>query len=491
MFQYGNPANNVNFQIVLLETTGQVEIVATTVLSPTGKTIGVNNPTGTIGAAAPNCNIVPNTANFWQAQTATIPAVNPQAWRFNPPVNYLVNWSVNGVANPANAQLNGGTVNTNTSNQMTYATTPYQVYIQDPITNCSQVYQTPVTVNTSPSAPIATNSTQCGLGTPTASVASTAGVAGTGQYFWYSAAVNGNNLQSPPVGAYTTFYTENFTGPAIATGATLSGSANLLNNPGELQLFNNFSNELGGITVAAGVNANAYIVDFDLITSTGADGVSYSFGNDVNASAITPSQEMGSGSKLKISFDAFGATQPNAQGIYLLYNNTAGSFNNTTPGVLAYSNNTSWVNDTNHVTISIDNVGRLSMAVGATVIFNAVQLPPAYLAANKATWAHVISGRTGGTSMLATIDNLIIQYANNIPGYTTVQNPINTTTTYYVTEQGTNGCYSPVTPVTVTVINPDPIIVTPGANANICIKNTQTNSLLTAMLIMHLTLLVI
>ena len=474
VFQYGNPANNVNFQIVLLETTGQVEIVATTVLSPTGKTIGVNNPTGTIGAAAPNCNIVPNTANFWQAQTATIPAVNPQAWRFNPPVNYLVNWSVNGVGNPANAQLNGVTVNTNTSNQMTYATTPYQVYIQDPITNCSQVYQTPVTVNTSPSAPTASNSTQCGLGTPTASVASTAGVAGTGQYFWYSAAVNGNNIQSPPVGAYTTFYTENFAGPAIAAGATLSGSANLLNNPGELQLFNNFTNELGGITVAAGVNANAYIVDFDLITSTGADGVSYSFGNDVNASATTPSQEMGSGSKLKISFDAFGATQPNAQGIYLLYNNTAGSFNNTSPGVLAYSNNTSWVNDTNHVTISIDNVGRLSMAVGATVIFNAVQLPPAYLAANKATWAHVISGRTGLTSMLATIDNLIIQYANNTPGYNTVQNPINTTTTYYVTEQGTNGCYSPVTPVTVTVVNPDPIVVTPGANANICIGQNFT-----------------
>ena len=474
VFQYGNPANNVNFQIVLKETTGQVEVIATTVLSPTGKTIGVNNPTGTIGAAAPNCNVTPNTANFWQAQTATIPAANPQAWRFNPPVNYTVNWTINGVGTPSGGQLNGVTVNTPTTNQMTYATTPYQVYIQDPITNCSQVYQTPVTVNASPTAPIATNSTQCGLGTPTASVVSTAGAAGTGQYFWYSAAVNGNAIQSPPVGAYTTFFTDNFTGPNVAVGATLSGSANLLNNPGELQLFNNFTNQIGGITVAPGVNANAYIVDFDLITSTGADGLSYSFGNDVNASATTPSQEMGSGSKLKISFDAFGATQPNAQGIYLLYNNTAGSFNNTTPGVLGYSNNTSWINDTNHVTISIDNVGRLSMAVGATVIFNNVQLPPAYLAANKATWSHVISGRTGGTSMLATIDNLIIQYANNTPGYTTVQSPINTTTTYYVTEQGTNGCYSPVTAVTATVINPDPIIVTPGANANICIGQNFT-----------------
>ena len=463
-------------QCHLFETTGIVEIH---VAQATGtgtfafqKTIGLQNGAGTIGAAAPVCGSSP--LQFWNARSATIQPASPQGWRFNPPVNYTVNWTVNGVGTPSGGQLNGVTVNTASTNQMTYATTPYQVYIQDPITSCSQVYQTPVTVNASPTGPIATNSTQCGLGTPTASVASSAGAAGTGQYFWYSAAVNGNAIQFPPVGAYTTFFTDNFTGPNVAVGATLSGSANLLNNTGELQLFNNSNNQIGGITVAAGVNANSYFVDFDLITSTGADGVSYSFGDDVNAAATTPSQEMGSGSKLKISFDAFGATQPNAQGIYLLYNNTAGSFNNTSPGVLAYSNNTSWVNDTNHVTISIDNVGRLSMAVGATVIFNNVQLPPAYLAANKATWAHVISGRTGLTTMLATIDNLIIQYANNTTGYTTVQSPINTTTSYYVSEQGTNGCYSPVTPVTVTVVNPDPIVVTPGANANICIGQNFT-----------------
>ena len=108
---------------------------------------------------------------------------------------------------------------------------------------------------------------------------------------------------------------------------------------------------------------------------------------------------------------------PNGQGIYLPYNNTAASFNNSSPGVVAYSSDISWVNDTSHIAISIDNSGKLSLAVGATTIFNAVQLPAAYLAANKSNWAHVISGRTGGISMLATIDNLLIQYANNVPGF--------------------------------------------------------------------------
>jgi hypothetical protein len=468
VFPLSNSTLPVNFQIILKETTGQVEIVATQVLSTGGKTVGVNNPTGTIGAAAPNCNVVPNSANYWQAQTATIPAANPQAWRFIPPVNYTINWTVNGVGTPAAGQLNGVTVNTASTNQMTYATTPYQVYIADPITGCSQVYQTPVTVNASPSAPAATNSTQCGLGTPTAQVTSTAGANGNGQFYWFNAANNGTLVQSPPTGAYSTFYSENFNGAAVGVGGTLSGSANLLNYPGQLQLYDNLTNQVGGITVAAGVNANTYLVDFDLITSQGADGLSYSFGDDVNAGAVTPTQEMGSGSKLKISFDSYGAAMPNAQGIYLLYNNTAGSFNNNSPGVVAYSNDISWVNDTNHVSITIDNTGKLSLAVGATVIFNAVQLPAAYVAANKSTWSHVISGRTGLVTMVSTIDNLIIQHANNIPGHTTLQAPINSTTTYYVTEQGTNGCLSALTPLTVTVVNPDPITVTPGAVSDIC-----------------------
>jgi len=54
-------------------------------------------------------------------------------------------------------------------------------------------------------------------------------------------------------------------------------------------------------------------------------------------------------------------------------------------------------------------------------------------------------------------------------GYTTFQTTVATTTTFYVSELGTNGCNSTPTPVVVTVSNPDPIVFTAGANPSICI----------------------
>jgi hypothetical protein len=81
--------------------------------------------------------------------------------------------------------------------------------------NGCTVTSNPVTIsiNPPPSAPGATNSTQCGYGIPTASVASTAGVNGSGTFKWYAAATGGTALQSgtgttyaSPVNATTTFY---------------------------------------------------------------------------------------------------------------------------------------------------------------------------------------------------------------------------------------------------------------------------------------------
>ncbi len=56
-----------------------------------------------------------------------------------------------------------------------------------------------VAVGAAPTAPIATNSIQCGPGIPTASVTSTAGASGTGQMYWYSAPTGGTLVQGPPV----------------------------------------------------------------------------------------------------------------------------------------------------------------------------------------------------------------------------------------------------------------------------------------------------
>ena len=74
--------------------------------------------------------------------------------------------------------------------------------------------------------------------------------------------------------------------------------------------------------------------------------------------------------------------------------------------------------------------------------------------------------------MLAKIDNLYIQYANQLVGSPTSQTAISSTNTYYVSEMGTNGCLSATTPITANVVNPDPISVTPGATNSFCEGNS-------------------
>ena len=338
---------------------------------------------------------------------------------------------------------------------------------------------TTVTALVLPAAITATNSSQCGTAVPTASVASAAGTAGAGQFFWYNTATVGTPIQTPPTGAYTTFYSNDFTNTTIGAGATLSGVASLTNVPGQLQLTPNLTSQLGGITVDAGVNAVAYKVDFDFSTNPvgGADGFSYSFGDDVNASSTSPTAEKGSGSKLKISFDAYDNVMPNQAGIYVVYNNTAATYNATAAGVLGYVGNTSWVGAANnHVTIETNAAGQVTVTLNGTAIFTNVQLPAAYLTANKATWKHAIAARTGGISMEQTIDNLVIQTAGFAAGNTTYGAPIAATTTFYVSEMGTNGCLSTPAPVVVTVSNPDPVVFTGGSNPSICIGQSYATT---------------
>jgi hypothetical protein len=96
--------------------------------------------------------------------------------------------------------------------------------------------------------------------------------------------------------------------------------------------------------------------------------------------------------------------------------------------------------------------------------------------ANKSTWKHVIAGRTGGIAMQMVFDNLVIQTASQIAGSTTYGNPISATTTFYVSEVGTNGCVSPTAPVLVTVSQPDPIAVTSGVAPAYCLGQSFTST---------------
>ncbi len=347
------------------------------------------------------------------------------------------------------------------------------------ITGCD-LTSSNVTVSTLdlPAAPIATNSTQCGIGVPTASVASAAGAAGTGDFFWYDAATSGNLVQNS---SWNTQYEEDFTGPSVAPNGTLSGTANLTATPGWLQLTTNQNSQQGGFTVQPGVNGIEYQIDFDFKSNTsfGADGFSWSFAPDADATIIgngttLPAAEMGTGSKLKISFDAYGTSMPNQKGTYVLYNNTDATFNSTSTGVLAHTNSTPWLSTSSkHVTITISQTGLLSMLVNGAEVFTNVALPASYLTEDKSTWKHVFAARTGGVSMKNEIDNLKIQYRLTPVGVPTYNTSISSGTTLYVSELGANGCYSPLVPVVMTVTTPPQITYNNSASA-ICIGDAVT-----------------
>ncbi|MEI6488924.1 MAG: GEVED domain-containing protein, partial [Bacteroidota bacterium] len=321
--------------------------------------------------------------------------------------------------------------------------------------------QVDVVVNPLP-APSTTPSVQCGANIPSASVASSVPTSGA-MFNWYNASTGGNLIQTPPFGSLQTIYTNDFS--TGANGALVTGVASI--GGGALTLYPNAGSQEGAIAIAAsGLNGNQYNVQFDVTTSgtagNMADGFSYSFGDDV-ATTAAYGMEQGTGSKLRISFDAFGN-----QGIYLVYGETvnAGYAQSVGGTVYAYSGNTTWLNSTNHVTISVNTSGQLTLMLGATTIFNNVQLPAAALTANRAAWRHVIGGRTGGSSMSTVIDNLAIQQSEPSAGSVTYLSSINTPTHFFVTEV-IGGCESPRTDVFADV-TPAPAITALTSAATVC-----------------------
>jgi len=343
---------------------------------------------------------------------------------------------------------------------------------------CSTSTSVTVTTLPVPAQPAATNSTQCGVAIPTASVASNAGSNGTGQFYWYNALTGGTLLQGPPMGTtLATYYTNDFSSSTL-TNSSIAGNASITAG-GQLQLTPNALSQAGALTVnAAGYYAPTMLqVDFDQTNSPAglADGFSYSFCDDGSATGVVPTNaELGTGSKLRIAFDTYGAGA-GAAGIYILYGsnviNSPGQVVGTN-GVVAYSNNITWVNASNvHVTISVTASGLCSVTVGSTAIFTNVQLPTGYASANKSNWAHFIKARTGGIAGNFLIDNLTIQTNAPSTGSNTWLSNVGTTTTWYVAERAVGGCETQRTPVTVSVFTPPTLTI--SNSKTVCNNTTQ------------------
>ena len=232
-----------------------------------------------------------------------------------------------------------------------------------------------------------------------------------------------------------TVFSSDFSSSILPAGVTLAGNNAGITTNGRLRLTDALNSKNGGIIIEnlSGVSTNDYQVDFDFITTssgttTPADGMSYSFGPDVVAlptglgativgTTVAPGAtqpENGSGSALKLAFDAY-TNGDNQEGVYLMYNTPVWNQTTTSSGVLSYSNNVAWratasAGATTHVTIKVNPLGQLSMWLNGAIAVSNQQLPASYLTADKSTWKHAFSARTGGLNEGHFIDNLDIRY---------------------------------------------------------------------------------
>ena len=171
---------------------------------------------------------------------------------------------------------------------------------------------------------------------------------------------------------------------------------------------------IGQFITGTGVGSNTYVTAMG--TGTGGTGT-YIVNNSQTVASTTltstgTNPENGSGTKLKLSFDAY-ANGTNVQGIYLMYNCTTQNQTPTSPGVIGFVANTSWFSTAttnSHVQIVITPTGYITVKLNGTAIFNNIPLPASYLAATKTNWSHVFCARTGSVYEQHAIDNFVVQY---------------------------------------------------------------------------------
>ena len=305
-----------------------------------------------------------------------------------------------------------GTVNTNptTSNFTASASGTYYVAALDSVTGCwSMTTSINVVVYPAPTGSV--------LATIASSCASLEGTVAFNVF-----------------GAGTVF-ASNFSSSTLPAGVSLAGNDAAITNNGRLRLTSAANAKNGGLLIQnlSGASSNSYQVDFDFQTTSGgsstpADGLSYSYGPDVVAlptglgstvvgTTVAPGTtqpENGSGSALKLAFDAY-TNGANAEGVYLMYNCPIWNQTTSSSGVISYSDNVAWrstatAGATTHVTIKVNSAGQLSMWLNGALSVSNQQLPASYLAADKSTWKHAFSARTGGLNQGHFIDNVDIHY---------------------------------------------------------------------------------
>jgi hypothetical protein len=264
-----------------------------------------------------------------------------------------------------------------------------------------------------------------------------------------------------------------FNGSAAITGgrAVLTSSATSINGSVTINdpAFHTGLNN--AMTVSFKMTADQPINNFG---TGGADGISYSFGNDV----ATAGNQNGSGSKLRLSFDA-NDNSPNIAGIYLAYNLT-GTMSPGNAATLVHVNNLSlWkIKQDAQVVLTINTLGKASLTIDGTTVFENIQMPAAYMNANTTGWKHVFGAATGGDAMRQAISNVVItapslDFAlvdeNVAPttwgGTSTFTNVQPGTYDVWVSSNGSTACAKKIE--TIEIVNTNPLVLL-GNDTTIC-----------------------
>ena len=199
-----------------------------------------NDPTATCSSCfSSNSTVAYSTTSFnsvWgsyadNAASCGVQASNTISTYVNRPNMIFTGQLLNAASGSYTWQWNPGAVNSSTAvvNPVNPGTTSitvtYTATGTDPASGCSATGTTAVVVNPLPTTPTVANSTQCGLGIPTASVS------GGTSYKWYAAPTSTTVLQSGASQTYTgsinsttNFYVSTFDGTCESTRAMLTAS---------------------------------------------------------------------------------------------------------------------------------------------------------------------------------------------------------------------------------------------------------------------------
>jgi subtilisin-like proprotein convertase family protein len=250
--------------------------------------------------------------------------------------------------------------------------------------------------------------------------------------------------------------------PTAAPNAWVSGNALIVAGNNDMARLTQANNSESGALVLREFSQNKNeiygLFDIFIDNGTSADGIGFSYGpNIANTDPVISigGYESGVGTGLQISFDTFengaaagfpfttGGAQTNRRNVYLIYNGVV---------VASFSNNNydAFRGAQNFIEFYISPTGLISVFMnGGITLFNNVQLPAAYVAANKSNWRAAFTARTGGSNDRHRVDNINLyhfyDYEYSINGTTWQDSPTFTgltsgNYTMYVRLKGITSC---------------------------------------------------